>query len=169
MADSFDPHNKLCYNPDTGKLTWRGKPLRFGKISKRFAGKEAGNKMKPAGYVQVQVDGVNYRAHRLIWYMQTGSWPKGDIDHINGVRDDNRWENLRDVDRMTNLRNMRQRINPVSGVSKGGRSSNWRAYIQIEGKYVHLGVFDCYCEAVKARKKAEKHYGFHENHGRFVP
>ena len=43
---------------------------------------------------------------RVIWAMQTGSWPVAEIlDHINRDRADNRLSNLRAVDRPANMRN----------------------------------------------------------------
>ena len=46
------------------------------------------------GYRKIVVDKANYHAHRLIWLYTYGSFPKNQIDHINGVRDDNRLDNL---------------------------------------------------------------------------
>lgn len=171
--DDFNRY--LEYDPLTGQLTWRPRtPEMFcgdvGKCNRwngRHAGKVAGN-TSPNGYSQVQIMDKNYRTHRVIWAMVYGVWPDGDIDHINGVRDDNRLENLRVVDRSTNLKNMKQRKSHITGVYRG-KSRPWRAIIQVNGEQKSLGSFDCFCDALKARKKAEKEYGFHENHGRFVP
>ena len=46
-----------------------------------------------------------YPTHRLAWLMAYGVWPSGDIDHINGDRQDNRLCNLRDVSHSRNLFN----------------------------------------------------------------
>jgi len=169
-----DFNNYLDYDSSTGHLTWKprtpdmfqGNKGACNRWNGRHAGKIAGN-TSPHGYSQVQVNGKNYGAHRVIWAMVYGHFPDKDIDHINGIRDDNRLNNLRVVDRSTNLRNMKQRKSHITGVYKG-KSRHWRACIYHKYKQVSLGSFDCFCDALKARKKAEKDYGYHENHGRFV-
>lgn len=49
------------------------------------------------GYVSIKIHRISYLVHRLIWKLSTGADPRGVIDHINGIRDDNRLVNLRDV------------------------------------------------------------------------
>lgn len=51
------------------------------------------------GYLAIQVAGKRYYAHRLAWFYMTGKWPEDEIDHKNRIRNDNRWENLREADR----------------------------------------------------------------------
>lgn len=165
----------LDYDLETGFLHWkkrseedfRGAKHVAKRWNSRFCGKKAGN-ISTNGYVQVQVNGVNYRAHRVIWLMYYGELPKGDIDHINGIRHDNRICNLRDVSRTDNLRNSRQRSAHITGVYTASKGKPWRAAIQVNNKQISLGYFDCFCDALKARKIAEVKYGFHRNHGRFV-
>ncbi len=101
--------------------------------------------------------------------MMTGAMPEEHIDHINGIRDDNRWENLRPVNRATNQKNMKLFANNTSGVPGVRKSPNglkWVSRIFTEGKEVHLGTFKNKEDAVAARKKAEIDYGVHANHGR---
>src|SRR6185369_1259759 len=47
------------------------------------------------GYIALRVYGTECRAHRLAWLLSYGYMPKF-IDHINGIRDDNRLCNLRE-------------------------------------------------------------------------
>lgn len=68
------------------------------------------------GYLILKVKGRQFKAHRVAWLLCTGSWPEGEIDHINHVRDDNRIENLRVVTRADNNRNRRPKINKDTGV-----------------------------------------------------
>lgn len=93
------------YSEDTGALWWRVDAGRWGRIK---AGTVAGSASH--GYVTVVVDGVRYPVHRLAWLLIHGCWPIGEIDHINGVRNDNRIVNLRDVPKRLNGHN-RQRSN----------------------------------------------------------
>lgn len=90
----------LDYNPTTGEFHW--KVDRKGPGAK--VGRLAGSSHK-SGYWRIKIDGVYYRAHRLAWLHVNGAWPSREIDHINGVRGDNRIANLRDVDHMINCRN----------------------------------------------------------------
>lgn len=81
------------YDPDTGILY------------RRHATREKVGKAKTNGYLVVGVNGVQYQVHRIAWLVMTGAWPQGSIDHINRVRTDNRWCNLRDVPQSVNARN----------------------------------------------------------------
>lgn len=80
----------IVYKPDPNwKPFWRGSTI-------GMPGTRVGN-LTRAGYIQVYIAGRKYMAHRLVWKIVTGNDPEGIIDHINGIRDDNRIENLRDV------------------------------------------------------------------------
>jgi HNH endonuclease len=92
----------LTYNPDTGLFFW--KVQRNGKTK---AGMQSGTKSK-LGYINLRIDYRTFSAHRVAWAIHYGQWPDGDIDHINGVRDDNRIVNLRNVSRGANLQNQRR-------------------------------------------------------------
>ena len=46
------------------------------------------------GYVIIPFRGKRYPAHRLAWRMVTGDWPERRVRHLNGLRFDNRWDNL---------------------------------------------------------------------------
>ena len=127
-----------------------------------FAGSENND-----GYLRVKINNVAFRVHRVIWLITYGQWPEGQIDHINGVRDDNRIENLRAVSVTGNQQNQHVRVDNTSGVTgvlsdRGG----WTAKIRANGKRLHLGRFKTLEEATAARKAAELLYGFHPNHGR---
>lgn len=58
-----------------------------------------------SGYRRINISSVDWAEHRLIWKVVTGEDPQGVIDHINGIRDDNRFENLRDVPPSVNAMN----------------------------------------------------------------
>jgi len=153
----------LRYDPDTG---WLIRTVRMG--ARGMIGMRAGYRHNTDGYRRVAFDGKQYREHRIIWAIVTGTWPL-QIDHINGVRDENRWINLRDVSNRENCRNKKRPANNTSGVTGvywRGRNLTWVARIRLNGKMANLGSFATFDEAVAVRKAAEVEHGFHANHGR---
>lgn len=171
----------LRYEPETGKLFWRRRPVEMfddtgsgqeancSTWNKRFSGKEALITVNNTGYLSGRILGAKHLSHRVIWAMETGTWPKGQIDHVNGVRTDNRISNLRDVSHTENQKNAKRRSDNssgVTGVSWLKHSSKWSAQIKHEGKQIYLGLFDSLDDAIEARKAAEVKYRFHKNHGR---
>jgi hypothetical protein len=159
---------RLRYDGETGKLFWLDYPTMSAQWRGKLADKEAFTAISH-GYRIGRLGGVNYPAHRVIWAITQGCWPAGEIDHINGVRDDNRIENLRDVDRLDQRRNMKRYASNVSGVAGvcfDKTRGLWVAYIQSEYLLKRLGRFRTLEEAAAARKAAERLYGFHDNHGR---
>lgn len=129
----------LHYDPETGLFTCQ---VRTGSRSKvgEVTGCSDGN-----GYLQIRILGRSYRAHRLAWIYVHGCWPARDIDHINGVRDDNRIANLRDVTRSINMQNIRtatagNKSSGLLGVSVA--KLRWKAMIRVNGRNEHIGVFD---------------------------
>lgn len=148
------------YNEFTGELTYKWDNS-LGKAGSSATAKHG------AGYLTTRINGKDYLVHRIIWLMQTGQWPE-QIDHINHIRNDNRWQNLREVDNKTNLMNKSISKNSTTkyvGVSRITSTGRYRAYIMVDGKQIHLGVFDTVAEAYAARCEANKQYKFHANHG----
>lgn len=151
----------LSYNPSTGRFRWKTRTsnrIRVGDVA------GANNK----GYIQIPVNGFMHRAHRLAWLYVYGDWPEDEIDHINGIRDDNRIHNLRSVSAADNNKNQKIHSHNTSGSTGVGwfkKGDSWRAYITVENKYIHLGCYSSFYEALTARKSAEIKYGFHPNHG----
>lgn len=120
------------------------------------------------GYLTATIDGKTYKQHRLVWLYFNGSFPEGQIDHINQDKADNRISNLRVVTNLENCRNKgksKANTSGVTGAYLDKRTSRWRAIICIEGKNKNLGFYASKKEAATARKEAEVKYGFHENHG----
>jgi hypothetical protein len=165
---------RLAYDSNAGSFYWlernpssHPKPHIIKAWNTKYAGTRADN-LNLRGYYDVCLDGKAYRSHRLAWLYTYGELPDGQIDHINGVRTDNRVDNLRVVDDATNRKNMGRRSDNTSGVTgvtfhKAARK--WVAQYRINGKNYYLGLFDTVLEAAKARKEASKNAGFHENHG----
>ena len=138
----------LTYDQDTGEFKWLG-------------GKRAGtNACRPSrdGYLVISIDGDTWGAHRLAWLYVCGVWQTGDIDHINGIKTDNRIANLRDVPRHINTHNAR-RVHPKNKLGIAGVSlsrNKYRAFIRVNYKLRHLGVFDTPEEAQAAYLEAKR-------------
>lgn len=146
------------YEPETGKLFWR---VRRGE-------KEAFTSVNGRGYHHGKLNQRMLLAHRIIWKIVTGREPDV-IDHINGVKTDNRFFNLRSVTYGENSQNRRlveANKSGVTGVRYRKRYRRWVAQITINQKQKHLGHFNSMAEAIAARKAAEFEYGFHRNHGK---
>lgn len=175
----------LVYNNSTGELFWRNRPLDWfaddgnGRAAicyqriwnTRYAGKPAFVQMAKNGYLYGSMFGKRLMAHRVVWAMVHGRWPPQETDHINGIKDDNRVDNLRAVSMSENSRNSKLYSNNTSGVPGVywcSRGKNWFARVFVNKRSTHLGMFSSKKDAIAARKDAEKRYGYHENHGRPV-
>lgn len=125
----------LNYNHGTGVFTWKHS------VNHVKIGFKAGSKTT-GGYIGIKVDGVLLMAHRLAFMYMKGYFPEHEVDHMNGVRCDNRWKNLRHVTKSCNLQNQKIRANNKSGFNGVCRKGAelWRAYVMINGKYVCLGT-----------------------------
>lgn len=163
----------LDYDPATGALTWKVRPLTHFVDSRACAIWNARYSGKPAGVDSKRARSIGllnrtWRAHRLIWLWVHGVWPDA-IDHINGNPHDNRLENLRSVSIAENNKNRRRPSRCESGVMGVvwlKREQHWRSGIKVAGKFVYLGAFKNLDEAVAVRLEAQRKYGFHPNHGR---
>lgn len=148
------------YDPDTGKFTHR-LPRRGGNIGDSALTNHNG------GYDAVNVGGCAHLAHRLIFLYMEGRLPKM-VDHINHNRKDNRWVNLREVNDLDNAKNITLQHNSgtgVNGVALHKPTGKYRAYIGINYKQKHLGLFDTFEEAIQARRQADIELNYHTNHG----
>ena len=163
----------LRYEPETGKLFWKLRDVPEGNLhihswNARLAGKEALTAKDSRGYFHGTILYSSLRAHRVIWAMHHGEWPKGEIDHINHDKTDNRADNLRVVSHKQNLRNRSLHKNSSSGftgVVWHKSRGKWRAQIGVNGVTKYLGLFETIDDAIAARKAADSKHGFHENHG----
>lgn len=149
----------LAYDPETGQFSWISSP-----------GRRAGS-ITDRGYANIRLDGKSYRLHRLAWLYVHGEWPKADIDHINGVKHDNRIVNLRDVTRSMNMHNIKKafKTNNSSGFLGVVRTDKrkkrpWKAQIEVNGKTRSLGTFNTPEEAHQRylEVKRQVHAGYIE-------
>lgn len=140
----------LDFNPETGAFTRKVS----GFNPRVQAGTRAGGLARD-GYRYVRVDTTRYLEHRLAWFYVYGHWPS-EIDHANGVKDDNRIANLRVATRTQNNANKALQRNNASGfkgVHFDKANQKWMAYLQVSGKFKNLGRFDSIEAAVEARRQ----------------
>jgi hypothetical protein len=165
----------LTYEAATGFLFWKHRPLTHfasanacGVWNSKHAGRRAGSPNVKRRW-STKINAVLHQNHRLAWALHYGCWPDDQIDHINGDPEDNRLINLRIVSNAENQRNAKRKQTNTSGatgVSWHKRNRVWQANIRGNGRFVYLGSFSRFEDAVAARKTAEQEYGYHPNHGR---
>lgn len=171
--------NLFRYEPETGKLYHNPRELSdftsdgmksaewLCRIwNANWAGREAG--YNSYGYCVICTDRKKIPAHRLVWALVKGEWPEGQIDHINGIRSDNRIENLRDIPSAENQRNMRRskaNTSGVTGVSWFKPTGQWAARIESRGVRYQIGYFNDIESARVAVEAKRRELGFPEGHG----
>jgi len=141
LLELFDYQNgNLIWNSDRG--------------AQKCKGQIAGTRHSK-GYVAIKLKGRVYKAHRLIYIWHYGAL-SGDvhIDHINGIRDDNRIENLRAV---TPTQNQWNRHHMVKGYTQT-RSGRFQVRISVNGEEKHIGMVDSEEEATAMYLKAKEKY-----------
>lgn len=157
----------LSYDPDTGSLTWKSRPLNHFKNeagqniwNAKFSGKPAFLTKDSGGYLMGRIDGKRYRAHRIIYKIMTGEEPKL-VDHDDRVRDNNAWKNLGNVSVRGNALNRElhhKNKTGYPGVNPVGKK--FRADISHGGQQLYLGTFPTLGDAIAARRAAESQYGY---------
>jgi hypothetical protein len=149
----------LKYDPRTGRFTWRVSRGRL--VPGATAGWIAHH-----GYHRINIDEKSYYAARLAVLYMTGSWPRRDVDHINGNTSDNRWSNLRQATRSQNSANMSARgtglkgvvFYPPTGLLRPRPAKPYCAYIKVNYRSIYLGRFKTAKEAHAAYMTAAKDY-----------
>lgn len=161
-----DMRSRIDYNHETGALIWRNNPNRSPQWNGRYAGKPAVNTLDSSnGYLVGRLSEGKVFAHRMAWFLHYGEWPE-EVDHINGVRTDNRISNLRNVTKALNARNLSLSVRNKSGfkgVSWNKKLGCWQAHIRLDGKTKYLGLFRDINDAAKAYRDAAPVY-----HGEYV-
>jgi hypothetical protein len=147
-------HDRLCelldYCPDTGIFTWKVDRKRLAKAG-TLAGSTNGK-----GYRQISVDGKLYLAHRLAWYYCFQEWPTKVIDHINGIKDDNRLDNLQDVSQNKNVSKANRDVGKSGYKNVRKICNRYQAAIKVQGKTIHIGMYESGESAYAAVEKYKK-------------
>jgi hypothetical protein len=148
------------YDDTTGRFYWIKNKHRA------TAGSLAGT-LSNEGYLMLTLSRKKYSAHRVAWLFANGHWPKQHIDHINGIRSDNRICNLRDVSNKENLHNIRgpyssNKTSKYLGVHFCKTSKKWVSQIHANGKKTKIGQYDCEELAHESyiAEKRRVHHGF---------
>lgn len=165
----------FLYDPETGELWWRERPLHHfknsdyqGRWNRRRAGTQAGY-TEPDRYSFVALFNKHHYVHRIIFKLMTGRAPAVEIDHINCQKSDNRWINLREATKSQNSGNVRvakRSKTGIKGVVLEQRTGKFIAYFTVGRRGRRLGAFPtkeeahaAYCEA------ARQHFGEFWNPG----
>lgn len=144
------------YNPATGILTWKIDAW-TGRYSKNRVGTVAGKLVASTGYLRLSIDGQRFLAHRVAWFHHTGVMPTNLVDHVNGVRTDNRIANLREATLRENSFNKSARgATPLKGIYQRGKG--WTASISVDHRKHNLGTFPTPEEAHAAYMAAARQY-----------
>jgi hypothetical protein len=161
---SEDVRDIVEYDKQTGELRWKV-DMRTGSVRQVVLGKAgevAGTKNKHHGYVTIRINGRQYIAHRVAWWLATGEWPIA-IDHKDGDRANNKFENLRAADYKINNQNRRRAIpNSTTGFLGVTRTPEGRfvARIGVNGKNLYFGTHETPEQAHEAYLAAKRE--FHE-------
>jgi hypothetical protein len=163
----------LILDPVTCKLYWRPRKLSeftcqrlCNSWNTRRAGTEALACPNESGHLCGTFDGEAIYAHKAVWAIFYGEWPKIQIDHINHNAADNRIENLRLAPQSENVKNKKLYKRNKTGTSGVGfRNGKWYATIKVGGRDKWLGTYIEKDLAVNARVLAQAEYGYHANHG----
>lgn len=146
-------HKLLRYEADTGKLFWRAGTGKGSRAKERLAGS-----LTKDGYLRVTVNYREQMAHRVAWLLHYGELPTLHLDHMNGVKSDNRINNLRQVTVSENQQNLRR---PNSNNKTGYLGvcfyrGKYLATIKLNGKQYRLGKFDFPEDAHAAYMRAKR-------------
>jgi len=139
----------IKYDPETGQFE------RFDLLTKEWG--KLNIKPNRHGYVQIGflIDNKfhSFLAHRVAYLLSTGELDFPFLDHINGIRSDNRLENLRTATLSQNQGNRRE-----LGVRLRKDTNRWQAFVKINGKKRHLGMYKDKEQAISAYRKAHAEY-----------
>lgn len=149
-----------CFEHIGPHLIWLERPIdhfdTWGRMewwNFRYAGWVAGKINKSDGYVEISIHKIKYKAHRIIYKIHTGVEPI-QIDHINRIRHDNRFENLRSVTHLQNCKNRsisKKNISGHTGITP--IDNGWRVQDYINEKTIHVGHYKTLEEAIQAKKE----------------
>jgi hypothetical protein len=156
MLNQSELQSLLHYNQDNGIFTW------INPVRKTMVNAIAGT-MSHEGYIVIKINKKIYRAHRLAWLYVYGEFPLSILDHVNGIKNDNRISNLRNSTFQQNIFNRKNESINTSGhkgVHWETAREAWKAVIVIDNQHIYLGRYKHKQEAINAYlASAKKHHG----------
>jgi hypothetical protein len=161
MLSQDELKKQVKYDPETGIFTWEVNKNGIAQI-----GIVAGG-LQTNGYIYIKIDSRLYKAHRLAFLYMTGEIPKY-VDHIDMIKSNNKFSNLRPATKSENNRNRivrKDNKTGFKGVSFHKAANKFIARCTTLSGRIHLGVFDTAELASKAYKAfAKVHHGefYHE-------
>lgn len=163
LISVHDLRDYLDYDKNNGLFKWKkksGLKVRIGSVA---------GTLHPSGYIKIAILGKKYSAHKLAWLYVNGYYPTKVVDHINGIKSDNRISNLRECTKTQNEWNRGLNKNNTSGVknvSMNKEKKKWHVQIKTDGKRVYSKYFKSFEDAKLAAIEARiKFHGEFANHG----
>ena len=150
LLDHKELTELIDYNTNTGIATYKKNNKYNTKIK---IGDIAGSTPDKNGYMNIQINGIMYRLHRVFWFYVTGEWPIDMLDHKDTIRHHNWFDNLRESNNSLNQQNQQKSMsNNISGAKIPGigyrkDSKKYRVRLTINGKLITFGNFDTLAEA----------------------
>lgn len=132
--------SELLYDHVSGSVTWKTRA----RFRRSAVGSEVGCCTKD-GYRQACIGAsTSVYLHLVAWFLHHGAWPEGIVDHINGIKSDNRMENLRVVSHAANIQNQRRpnKRNKLGVLGVSESNGRYRAAIRFRGSSYPLGTYD---------------------------
>lgn len=188
LPDQETLRHILDYNPETGALVWKVRPewtfvVREGErftrkrkmriFNRRFPGQSAvcfhtlkarSDKPSNEGRITpvITINNSRHGAGRVIWKLVHNEEPE-----VVNVKDGD-WTNLRLNNLQATAEIYKAKHHTVFGHNTSGyrgvswhtKTNRWRAYIKVNQKNIHLGMYSTIERAVDARARAELRYGW---------
>ena len=148
----------LHYDPATGVFTYK---LCNSHRTQQQPGDVAGC-LNAHGYRYIKIRGILYKAARLAIFYMTGTWPIGEVDHIDGIKSNDAFSNLRSLSSQENCRNNKAaRDNPYHGVCRSGKK--YTVQFRVDYKIKYFGSFPDKESARLAAVAAKKSLGLYDH------